>query len=85
MPQTCQYRHSPNQSLVAHTGSATGSDHCPRTVLGCTRCTQRCRSGCVASMYATNTAVQSVAVLQDMLPPPKLGAASLLMLLPSIA
>eukprot|EP00965_Chrysotila_dentata_P259621 6213617-Pleurochrysis_carterae.AAC.1 len=27
MSQTCQYRHSPNQSLVAHTGSASGSDH----------------------------------------------------------
>eukprot|EP00965_Chrysotila_dentata_P091773 3029893-Pleurochrysis_carterae.AAC.1 len=27
MSQTCQYRHSPNQSLLAHTGSATGSDH----------------------------------------------------------
>eukprot|EP00965_Chrysotila_dentata_P123878 4094385-Pleurochrysis_carterae.AAC.1 len=28
MSQTCQYRHSPNQSLVAqNTGSATGSDH----------------------------------------------------------
>eukprot|EP00965_Chrysotila_dentata_P173344 5722177-Pleurochrysis_carterae.AAC.2 len=27
MSQTCQYRHSLNQSLVAHTGSATGSDH----------------------------------------------------------
>eukprot|EP00965_Chrysotila_dentata_P192289 6175089-Pleurochrysis_carterae.AAC.2 len=25
--QTCQFRHSPNQSLVAHTKSATGSDH----------------------------------------------------------
>eukprot|EP00965_Chrysotila_dentata_P183768 6068131-Pleurochrysis_carterae.AAC.1 len=26
MSQTCQYRHSPNQSLVAQTRSATGSD-----------------------------------------------------------
>eukprot|EP00965_Chrysotila_dentata_P186780 6167031-Pleurochrysis_carterae.AAC.3 len=26
MSQTCQYRHSLKQSLVAHTGSATGSD-----------------------------------------------------------
>eukprot|EP00965_Chrysotila_dentata_P088040 2906497-Pleurochrysis_carterae.AAC.1 len=73
MSQTCQYTYSPNQSLVAHTGSATGSNHsldapvvykisstvhgqlsqimgpgvrpktsCPRTVLGCVRCTQVC-------------------------------------------
>eukprot|EP00965_Chrysotila_dentata_P122101 4036948-Pleurochrysis_carterae.AAC.1 len=27
MSQTCQYRHNPNHALVAHTGSATGSDH----------------------------------------------------------
>eukprot|EP00965_Chrysotila_dentata_P254423 6211863-Pleurochrysis_carterae.AAC.2 len=27
MSQTCQYRHSPKQSLVAHTGSTNGSDH----------------------------------------------------------
>eukprot|EP00965_Chrysotila_dentata_P162500 5366263-Pleurochrysis_carterae.AAC.1 len=27
MSQTCQYRQSPNQSLVAHTGAAIGSDH----------------------------------------------------------
>eukprot|EP00965_Chrysotila_dentata_P214969 6188485-Pleurochrysis_carterae.AAC.2 len=27
MSQTCQYRHCPNQLLVAHTGSATGSNH----------------------------------------------------------
>eukprot|EP00965_Chrysotila_dentata_P243329 6205357-Pleurochrysis_carterae.AAC.1 len=27
MSQTCQYRHSPNLLLVAHTGSARGSDH----------------------------------------------------------
>eukprot|EP00965_Chrysotila_dentata_P223393 6193547-Pleurochrysis_carterae.AAC.1 len=27
MSQTYHYRHSPNQSLMAHTESATGSDH----------------------------------------------------------
>eukprot|EP00965_Chrysotila_dentata_P226406 6195395-Pleurochrysis_carterae.AAC.2 len=35
------------------------SQDCP----GCIRCTQRCHSKCVASLYATNTTVQSVAVL----------------------
>eukprot|EP00965_Chrysotila_dentata_P214047 6187993-Pleurochrysis_carterae.AAC.1 len=27
MSQACQYRHSPNQLLAAHTGSASGADH----------------------------------------------------------
>eukprot|EP00965_Chrysotila_dentata_P198106 6178587-Pleurochrysis_carterae.AAC.1 len=57
MSQTCQYRHSLNQSLVAHTVSATGSDHSlDAAVAGALRD--------VSSLYATNTAVQSVAVLQ---------------------
>eukprot|EP00965_Chrysotila_dentata_P136941 4529612-Pleurochrysis_carterae.AAC.1 len=89
MSQTCQYSHSLNQSLVARTGSATGSDHSldalvvfevssnvhdhvgwikdlgvrnhvvqglPWDASGALRC--------LASLYATNTAVQSVAVPQ---------------------
>eukprot|EP00965_Chrysotila_dentata_P252742 6210848-Pleurochrysis_carterae.AAC.1 len=85
------------QSLLAHTGSATGSDNSldapvmykvssnvhdyvgqikgpgvrnqvvPRLSRGCIRCTQKCHSGCVARLYATNTARPSVAVLQERL------------------
>eukprot|EP00965_Chrysotila_dentata_P147901 4882524-Pleurochrysis_carterae.AAC.1 len=83
--------HSLNQSLVAHTGSATGSDHCLHAPVVCkvpsnvyNHAGQIKGPGvrnhvvpglswdtsdklrCVASLYATNTAVQSVAVLQGL-------------------
>eukprot|EP00965_Chrysotila_dentata_P133405 4411061-Pleurochrysis_carterae.AAC.2 len=88
MSQTCQYRHSLNQSLVAHTGSATGSNHSlVAPVVFKVSSNVHVRVGqikgpgvqnqmvpglsldaldalrCVASLYDTNTAVQSVAVL----------------------
>eukprot|EP00965_Chrysotila_dentata_P042362 1405301-Pleurochrysis_carterae.AAC.1 len=88
MSQTCQYTHSPNQSLVAHSGSATGSNHSLDAPVVCEiSSTVHGHLGqimgpgvrkqvvpglfwdasgalrCVASLYATNTAVQIVAVL----------------------
>eukprot|EP00965_Chrysotila_dentata_P230602 6197862-Pleurochrysis_carterae.AAC.1 len=79
--QTCLYGHSPNQSLVAHAGSATVSsnvnDHVgqikrpefEQDCLGMGQVHSRCHLECVATLFETNTAVQSVAVLQPpMLP-----------------
>eukprot|EP00965_Chrysotila_dentata_P168758 5573208-Pleurochrysis_carterae.AAC.2 len=73
--QTCLYRHSPNQSLVArHIESATIFDHLLDAqvlsivhdqVIRQIKGPGRCHLGSVASLYATNTAVQSVAVLHN--------------------
>eukprot|EP00965_Chrysotila_dentata_P074725 2469035-Pleurochrysis_carterae.AAC.1 len=89
MSKTYQYRHSPHQSLVAHTGSVIGSDHSLDAPVVCIvfsnvqdHVSQIKGPGlrnqvapglswdasgalrCVASLYATNTADLSVAVLQ---------------------
>eukprot|EP00965_Chrysotila_dentata_P210878 6186157-Pleurochrysis_carterae.AAC.1 len=59
MSQICQYRHSPNQSLVAHTGSATGSDDISQSRY--TSCVHSASSELVCH------AVQSVAILHKQL------------------
>eukprot|EP00965_Chrysotila_dentata_P203733 6181915-Pleurochrysis_carterae.AAC.3 len=75
MSQTCQYRHSPHQSFVDHSGSASCSDHSLDAPVVCKikgiqnevvpglswNASGALR--CVASLYDTNTAVQKVAVL----------------------
>eukprot|EP00965_Chrysotila_dentata_P223537 6193631-Pleurochrysis_carterae.AAC.7 len=92
--QACKYRHHPNQSLAAHTGSATGSDHSLDAPVVCNvssilhDCVGQIIKGpgvpkqvvpglswdalgalrCVSGLYATNTVVQSVSVLQPPMP-----------------
>eukprot|EP00965_Chrysotila_dentata_P124878 4128483-Pleurochrysis_carterae.AAC.9 len=85
MSQTCQHMYSSNQSLVAHTGSATGSDHSLDAPVVCNFSSnvhdhvgqikgRESEIKCVASLYAINTAVQSIAVLQPPMPESTSGA-----------